>query len=336
MNRFEAINSIDFNKEASQRVKGIAILLMIAHHLFTQNVFSQISSVPLSLYYQQIGIMGKLCVSIYMFVGGYAFLLSKENSIIKRLCHIYKKYIITFFITTIILFLTSKLYVTPIQYIQNALCISWEINGSWWFISTYMLCIISFTFFYQTILQINRYLQIVILTICLLVLQPLAGWVQTIQGINPTLQNQLHYFLYYVGFFYLGVIFYQNKLFSYIHSNAKTILLLTIMMLGLLGVRIVFKLHLINFAIVPVFVALACFISKKESVLKFLGRYSMSMWLVHMFFIEKKYFLLQIAICESPLGLFFVVVLLSLGYAILESLLISSIGGIIRLNKYHR
>lgn len=336
MNAFKVTNYIDFNKEASLMVKGIAILLMIAHHLFKENVFSQISPVPLSSFYQQIGIMGKLCVSIYMFVGGYAFLISKENSIIKRFWHIYRKYIITFFITTTILFIANKLYVTPIQYIQNALCISWEINGSWWFISTYILCIICFTILRGPILKLNKYAQSVALIICILILQPLAELVQNIQGIHPILQIQLHYFLYYIGFFYLGIIFYQNKLFNHIQNNTKVNILLIIIMLCLFFVRIVFKYHFVNFAIVPIFVTIICNIPiKKIMFFKYLGKYSMGMWLVHMFFIDKKYFLLQIAICKSPVGLFLIVVLLSLGYAVLESFIISLLGKL-KKNKIFR
>ena len=171
---------IDFNKNVSFTVKGIAILLMIAHHLFSQNIFDQITLTPLPQLYLLIGKLGKICVSIYMFVGGYAFLLSKESSYLKRLWHIYKKFITTFFITTIVLFFTHKLCVTPLQYIQNALCISWEINGSWWFISTYILYITFFFILCKSLLKKKIYCHILILFICILIFQPFADYIRNV------------------------------------------------------------------------------------------------------------------------------------------------------------
>lgn len=292
---------------------------MIAHHLFSQNTFDQISSTPLPQLYLLIGKLGKICVSIYMFVGGYAFLLSKENSFFKRLWHIYKKFITTFFITTIVLLITHKLYVTPLQYIQNALCISWEINGSWWFISTYILYIIFFFILCKPLLKIKVYWQFLILLFCIFILQPFADYIRNAQALNAILRIQLHYFFYYLGFFYLGTIFFHHKLFSFIKKTSQNIILLMIILCGSLCVRIIFNINCMNYILIPVLIALVCYIPQKEKLLQLLGKYSMSMWLVHMFFIEERYFLRQITILSSPIGVFAIVTLLSLGYAILES-----------------
>lgn len=310
---------IDFNKNTSFIVKGIAILLMIAHHLFSQNIFDQISSTPLPQLYLQIGRLGKICVSIYMFVGGYAFLLSKENSCLKRLWHIYKKFIITFFITTIVLLITHKLYVTPFEYIRNALCISWEINGSWWFISTYILYIIFFFILCKPLLKIKIYWQFLILIILIFILQPFADYIRNVQALNAILRTQLHYFFYYLGFFYFGMIFFYHKLFSFIKKTSLNIILLMMILCGSLCVRIIFNINCMNYILIPVLIALICYIPQEEKLLQLLGKYSMSMWLVHMFFIEERYFLQQITILSSPIGVFIIVTLLSLGYAILES-----------------
>lgn len=310
---------IDFNKNTSFIVKGIAILLMIAHHLFSQTTFDQISATPLPQLYLQIGRLGKICVSIYMFVGGYAFLLSKENSCLKRLWHIYKKFITTFFITTIVLLITNKLYVTPFEYIRNALCISWEINGSWWFISTYILYIIFFFILCKPLLKIKVYWQFLILLFCIFILQPFADYIRNVQALNAILRIQLHYFFYYLGFFYLGIIFFHHKLFSFIKKTSLNIILLMMILCGSLCVRIIFNLNCMNYILIPVLIALVCYIPQEEKLLQLLGKYSMSMWLVHMFFIEERYFLQQITILSSPIGVFIIVTLLSLGYAILES-----------------
>ena len=312
-------DTLSFNKDASLRVKGVAVLLMIAHHFFTQGVFSNITSVPLSQIFIQIGVAGKICVSIFMFIGGYAYLLSKEKSMLRRVWHIYKKFLVTFLIVTIILSLFKKLYVTPQEYIQNALCISWEINGSWWFISTYILNVIAFSILRPYRIK-NIYVHLFILIICIVVIQPFSDYLQTIQSMNSILKSQLHYFLYYVGFFYLGMMFFQFKLFNRIKkTKVTTLALLLFGLLLLLVIRIVFKYNGVNFLVVPIFISLLCYLPQKEIVLKFLGKYSMGMWLVHMFFVYDKYFLHQIAITTSPLLLYLLVTTLSLLYAVSES-----------------
>lgn len=67
-----------FTRENTKQIKGIAILLMLAHHLFTfperipfgHEVFSWISISGRALP-QLIGIFGKICVALYMFLAGY-------------------------------------------------------------------------------------------------------------------------------------------------------------------------------------------------------------------------------------------------------------------------
>lgn len=238
---------------------------------------------------------------------------------LRRVWHIYKKFLVTFLIVTIILSLFKKLYVTPQEYIQNALCISWEINGSWWFISTYILNVIAFSILRPYRIK-NIYVHLFILIICIVVIQPFSDYLQTIQSMNSILKSQLHYFLYYVGFFYLGMMFFQFKLFNRIKkTKVTTLALLLFSLLLLLVIRIVFKYNGVNFLVVPIFISLLCYLPQKEIVLKFLGKYSMGMWLVHMFFVYDKYFLHQIAITTSPLLLYLLVTTLSLLYAVSES-----------------
>lgn len=170
------------------------------------------------------------------------------------------------------------------------------------------------------------YIQFFILIICIVVIQPFSDYLRTIQSINPILKNQLHYFLYYVGFFYMGIIFFQFKFFDKIKKlKMKTFIVLLLSLLILFAIRVILKFNEVNFLVVPIFISLVCYLPQKEVVLKFLGRYSMGMWLVHMFFIYDKYFLHQIAITTSPLLLYSIVTILSLIYAISESYFVNMI-----------
>lgn len=267
--------------------------------------------------------MSKICVSIFMFIGGYAFLLSKESSLIKRLWHIYKKYIITFLIATTFLFFSNKLYVNTFLYVRNALCISWEINGSWWFISTYILYIVFFYCIHKYLLKCSKNVQFLIFMLFSIVLPYLAIHIRTMHEINDIIRIQLHYFLYYINFFYLGLIFFQFKLFNLIRKNTKSGIILILLLCVIFYIRIFMGINWINYILVPLLIALICFIPNDESILRFLGKYSMGMWLIHMFFIEERYFLRQIAFSSSPIIMFIIVTILSLGYSIIESHTIS-------------
>ncbi len=77
-----------FTREDTKVIKGLAVILMLIHHLWAfpnriagdglvsyLEVFGQ-SSI------QYIGIFGKICVSIFLFLGGYGIYIScKDNTL---------------------------------------------------------------------------------------------------------------------------------------------------------------------------------------------------------------------------------------------------------------
>ncbi len=77
-----------FTRENTKQVKGIAILLMLVHHLYTfadripygLEIASQyyISGMELTVI---IGSFGKICVSIFMFLGGYGLYASCSSGL---------------------------------------------------------------------------------------------------------------------------------------------------------------------------------------------------------------------------------------------------------------
>lgn len=66
-----------FDAEMSQVIKGIAIIIMVFHHLFgssdwvlERNCFFSIPMGEYSLEYY-VAVFGKICISIYAFLSGY-------------------------------------------------------------------------------------------------------------------------------------------------------------------------------------------------------------------------------------------------------------------------
>ena len=63
-------------KETTQRIKGIAILIMIFHHFISYGY-----GTPVSQPWVELGAACKICVGIYAVLSGYGYFFSKEKSI---------------------------------------------------------------------------------------------------------------------------------------------------------------------------------------------------------------------------------------------------------------
>lgn len=75
---------MDISINKSNYLKGIAIILMLIHHLFAYPirispdipVYHIVNSVDLEMY---LGLFGKICVSMFLFLSGYGFSLKKKS-----------------------------------------------------------------------------------------------------------------------------------------------------------------------------------------------------------------------------------------------------------------
>lgn len=87
------------SKERSNQIKGIAILLMLVHHLlafpdripYGANICTNIyiSDIELTV---AIGKFGKICVSIFMFLGGYGLFFKgiSKNMVLRHIIKLYQ------------------------------------------------------------------------------------------------------------------------------------------------------------------------------------------------------------------------------------------------------
>lgn len=149
---------MEFSKRDTKVIKGIAIVMMLYHHLFgfPERIANDISYSSLFSYHGNtaslyIGIFGKLCVYIFIFLGGYGtYLTSQETpddvliaSKIKKLYEIYWKVFIIFIPLCMVLNISGIAKNLEIL-IWNFMGLQITYNGEWWFFTPYVFLLILF------------------------------------------------------------------------------------------------------------------------------------------------------------------------------------------------
>lgn len=127
-------------KDYSNMVKGMAVLMMIMHHIW--GFPAKIPALPLSNLEVQLGAAGKICVSIFMFISGYGlyYTFNKKGTIQvwHRVWNVYKRFWQVFFIFVPIGFLFLSKPFDIWEFLQNLFCLKFSYNHEWWFLGTYI------------------------------------------------------------------------------------------------------------------------------------------------------------------------------------------------------
>ncbi|MDW5502411.1 acyltransferase [Pseudomonas lundensis] len=143
---------ISINK--SNYLKGIAIILMLVHHLFAYpscispdiTVYHMVDSVNIEMF---VGLFGKICVSMFLFLSGYGFSLKKEVTfkyIWGKLKNLYISYWLVLFIFVpigILYFPGERYSLSPSLFFENLIGIKSTYNSEWWFFKLYVLYVLS-------------------------------------------------------------------------------------------------------------------------------------------------------------------------------------------------
>lgn len=148
-------NDFNFTTETTKYIKGIALLLMFASHLFTfpewivdGNEFVSIPFRSNSIAYF-VGKFGGICVGIFMFLTGYGMFYSyqKGNCVsisIKRIIKFLSKYwilLFTFFLP--IELLTGRTYYNPEKWFQELFGVYTSIVNFAWYVRFYVLAMLT-------------------------------------------------------------------------------------------------------------------------------------------------------------------------------------------------
>lgn len=135
----EINRSVVLTKDYSEMIKGVAVLMMILHHVW--GFPEKIPDLPLSHLEVKIGAAGKICVSIFMFLSGYGlyYTFGKKGTIRvwNRVCNIYKRFwqVFLIFVPVGFIFLSKPFALQ--EFLANLFCLEFSYNHEWWFLGTY-------------------------------------------------------------------------------------------------------------------------------------------------------------------------------------------------------
>lgn len=316
----------EFSKTDSLVLKGIAIIIMIFHHLYwSRSLYNgyEISFFPLAeTQVNQLSLFFKICVSFFAFVSGYGLYLSysklKDNTkndsewtikrLIKTMSGFWLVAILSFIACEIVnnevstLFLSGSKTLGIIEIILDILGLSnllgtTSLNANWWYMSCAILFIISVPIFIKLFKKYGYLIPLAVV----IAFPRIIGW----NYINSS----------YISFLFpvlLGIIFAEKNLLlkianfklvknNYINKIMKFVL-------ETLLVIVLYKIYInlpnnqfweIRYGIIPTIIV--CYLYEfytslpiLKQVLAFLGKHALNMFLIHgLFLIYIKDFLMS-------------------------------------------
>lgn len=161
--------NLTFDRDDTKVMKGIAILLMLMHHLwafpervFVNDGFTDTFAVFGEYWYYYLGRFGKICVSMFLFLSGYGLMKTKQTGKldligkVKGLYQTYWKVFVIFIPIAFLLFSNQPAYCKDTgiysryntysnrDMLTNFLGLSSSYNPEWWFFRTYLVALFTF------------------------------------------------------------------------------------------------------------------------------------------------------------------------------------------------
>jgi len=322
---------MNITKTQSQSIKGGAVILMIAHHLFyypSKEYAALISGIPCE---HALGIFGKICVPMFLIVSGYGLSVKGDfsyGSMMRKIYAFLKIYWFYYFPFVIGGFLLARYFpwlginqtiycFDAFNFITDALGITSIYNGAWWFVGCYILCVLLFPILHKLVRRFP------VLTISSgFVLYIISRYVLPTDNSDP-ISNVIRWNCS----FSMGIAMYlfrqEISLFvqKYRYSSAAAFVIVIILAFAkntgvMLGapflIYLMTKLNPAGYA---------------DKILNFFGRYSTPIWFIHPFFIN--YYFHKIAFASAnPVFIY--------GEAVVVSLLASIALEKIRIVLFHK
>lgn len=280
--------------------------MMLCLHLFNRDfegLFEPlifIGNVPLSYY---ISLFCDVCVPIFAFVSGYGLFFkfqqastSYQKSNLIRIGRLYINYwiILILFVIILGLFLSRFDYLGDVdKFLLNFTAIKTSYNGAWWFLTIYILFVLSSSFWFNLLLRINRYIYLFILFFLYVV-----GFyfrVYDTHNFESVFLDWLHTYasLYFCTLlqFMLGAFVLHFNIHSKISNKSQKLIhknyIILFVILGLIVIHGLIP----NLFFAPffglVFILLYCQLNLNKYVqhlIDFFTPHATNMWLIHMFF----------------------------------------------------
>lgn len=298
-----------FTKEHTEIVKGMAIILMLIHHLFAFpdriNVEGYISIMQLKGINIEViaGQFGKICIGMYLFLSGYGmyYALSNNGEIkfrdsCNRLKKLYINYWIVFvlFIPIGFIFLENEFNLS--EFILNFMGLVSSYNKEWWFLRTYAELMVLFPIIYKILGNniILGFLKTLLIFSIALVCNIIFKIIPKLDFIKEIwVYNEIYNILLWQCVFSVGYLFSKFNLYTKIKQVLEKIKCSNKIFYFILIIIVIitrqYKGHEIfkDPMLVPIFIFAIINILDKykiKKVFNYLGKNSTNMWLTHTFF----------------------------------------------------
>ena len=310
-----------FSKEDTKLIKGIAIVWMIAHHLFMfpDRVMGGNLKSFFTFFDQggatYLGQFGNICVSIFFFCSGYGIYLGCKNKKIdlldklKKLYCSYWKVFLIFIPIAFIFFSKQPIYCVDESicsryaefkwdsFIKNMLGFDSSYNSEWWFFKSYVFALITVPVIMKLV---NRFSNVT--NICLIALGniavinffPAIGKIECLGDLNSNfIYANFLCQSYYIASFWMGLAMAHGNLLVLLKDELKEKKFLNpftdiLFMLLIIYMRNSVIGNVIDFVYVPLMIVFCVDLLHASRFVKkvFLcfGKRSTNMWLIHSFF----------------------------------------------------
>lgn len=330
--------------------------MMLYHHLFSTPEILGTSYISL-LNINGINIelkmawFFKICVGIYAFVSGYGLFRSmksaKEKSnttgfidslicdykvVLKKLLRFYFDFWLVFIIFIGVGFVFFNKEFVLKDFLLNFFGLSNSYNGAWWYIFFYLKMLLILPLI-DCFFQINKdkrsIIQKIIIYGLLFIAIMLVYFLQ-----KPFFSEMLEFFMpAYALCFLIGYIFSRFEIYEWAYKLIGQKIMTILGILGFLAVIIV-RVKMakdassagLDFIFVPVFVygflTITSLVPRISKIFEFFGKYSMFIWLVHVFFYDH-YAKKIVMLSKVSIGIYLTLLLLSTASAFVLSKLSS-------------
>lgn len=319
-------------KEETQQLKGIAILMMLWAHLFTDiDMLRQchwllpfFGDKPLA--YALIRICS-CCVPIYILLGGYGMASVYRQQQGKPMHNGRRALsLMVNFWVVFLLFIPLGCIVNPQQYpgsllvlLLNIAGIDYSYNGAWWFLLPYVLLTLCAAPFIRCLMQNTRRTDL--LSLVLLLVTFVAGYlgkdIPIADGTPLRIVYTASSFVYMLLPFAVGILFVKYGVMELLRrrlSTCPTSLLLLLLAALCLVKMLLGGSALLNLPFILLVLPLLLALPKPgwlRTTLQYFGHHSTNMWLTHCFFIYNIFGTLIYRL-SYPLLIFAVLIVVSL------------------------
>ena len=325
-NKFSAPERTCFTKQDTKAIKGAAILLMLYHHLFAfpKRIATDIIYTPMftirginSAYI--LGLFGKTCVALFLFLGGYGIYLSYQSNVtnvttidkyeltgdfcISKLKSLYKRFwkVFIIMIPVALFFGDSSVSTSLDKLFWNFSGLDITFNREWWFLTPYLILTFCFPLIAQFVNRnhtnpVTDLFIIALFNTFVIYLLPDILNTNLLSNFSHTKAwSRLYTCAEWSPCFIVGCVFARwgimNEIKNRLSSNFARTFVCALILIIMVPLR--YKIHVgmaYDFAFAPVIcicltAVLAPFIgSRIRWVLELIGERSTDIWLIHSFY----------------------------------------------------